>query len=126
MNTRTLLLVAVAVAVGVVAASAGRATAASAVGLWEEIRNVDDPKIQELGRWAVVAANKRAGAPTNDALTFNRVYGAEKQVVAGLSYRLHLEASSGGGAISARYVAEVYQQEAAANTRELVSFQPTH
>ncbi|KAL5217399.1 hypothetical protein ABZP36_018083 [Zizania latifolia] len=120
MNTRTLLLVAV---VAVWAAAAGRATAASAVGLWEEIRNVDDPKIQELGRWAVVAANKRAGAPTN-ALTFNRVYSAEKQVVAGLSYRLHLEASS-SGAIYARYVAVVYQQ-AGANTRELVSFQPTY
>ncbi|KAL5219387.1 hypothetical protein ABZP36_020071 [Zizania latifolia] len=120
MNTRALLLVAVAV---VCAAAAGRATAASAVGSWEEIANVDDPKIQELGRWAVVAATKRAGVPTN-ALTFNEVYAAEKQVVAGLSYRLHLEASS-SGARYGRYVAVVYQQTGA-NTRELVSFEPTH
>ncbi|KAG8073986.1 hypothetical protein GUJ93_ZPchr0006g41837 [Zizania palustris] len=121
MNTRTLLLVAVAV---VCATAAGRATAASAVGSWEEIANVDDPKIQELGRWAVAAATKRAGVPTN-ALTLNEVYAAaEKQVAAGVYYLLHFEASS-SGAMHGRYVAVVYQK-AGANTRELISFEPTH
>ncbi|KAL5217945.1 hypothetical protein ABZP36_018629 [Zizania latifolia] len=123
MNTRTLLLVAVAV-VAVCAAAAGPATAASAVGSWEPITNVDDPKIQELGRWAVAAEMKRVGEPTT-AMTFNGVFGAEKQVISGgVSYRLHLEASS-SGAMYGRYMAEVYVQ-AGTNTRKLVSFEPTH
>ncbi|KAG8073983.1 hypothetical protein GUJ93_ZPchr0006g44282 [Zizania palustris] len=118
MSTRILLLVAVC------AAAAGRVTAASAVGSWEQITNLNDQKIQELGRWAVVAENKRLADKTA-ALTYNRVYGAEKQVVAGgVSYDLHLVASS-SAAMYGRYMARVYVQ-AGTNTRKLVSFEPTH
>ncbi|KAL5219313.1 hypothetical protein ABZP36_019997 [Zizania latifolia] len=121
MNTRTLLLVAVTV-VAVYAAAAGLVTAASAVGSWEQITNLDDPKIQELGRWAVVAENKRVAETA--VLTYNRVYGAEKQVVAGaVSYRLHLAASSRFTTYG-MYHAEVYVQ-AGTNMRKLVSFEPT-
>uniref|UniRef100_J3LDU5 Cysteine proteinase inhibitor n=1 Tax=Oryza brachyantha TaxID=4533 RepID=J3LDU5_ORYBR len=92
------------------------AVATDTVGSWQTV-DVIDPHVQELGRWAVAAT----GLP---GLTFDRVTDGEKQVVAGVSYRLTLEASS-SGAKDGRYEAVVYEQDGS-NSRKLVSFEPIH
>uniref|UniRef100_J3LLA2 Cysteine proteinase inhibitor n=1 Tax=Oryza brachyantha TaxID=4533 RepID=J3LLA2_ORYBR len=101
MRTSSLLFAAVAIAIAVAAIFAAAAAADT-----------------ELGRWAVAAT----GLP---GLTFDRVTDGEKQVVAGVSYRLTLEASS-SGAKDGRYEAVVYEQAGGSNSRKLVSFEPIH
>lgn len=115
MRTSSLLLAAVAV----VAIVAG-ATAAT-VGSWEPV-DINDPHVQELGRWAVAEEDRGVAA---GGLTFERVTDGEKQVVAGVNYRLTLEASS-SGAKDGRYEAVVYEQDPRSNARKLVSFEPIH
>ncbi|XP_040377614.1 putative cysteine proteinase inhibitor 7 [Oryza brachyantha] len=116
MRTSSLLFAAVAIAIAVAAIFAA-AAAADTVGSWQTV-DVNDPHVQELGRWAVAAT----GLP---GLTFDRVTDGEKQVVAGVSYRLTLEASS-SGAKDGRYEAVVYEQAGGSNSRKLVSFEPIH
>ncbi|KAF0910838.1 hypothetical protein E2562_004804 [Oryza meyeriana var. granulata] len=118
MRTSSLLFAAVTI-VAVLAAAARGATAAT-VGSWQQI-DINDPHVQELGRWAVAEMNRRTGL---GGLTFNRVTIAEKQVVAGVNYRLTLEASS-SGAKDGRYEAVVYEQDRS-NARKLISFDPIH
>lgn len=89
------------------------------VGGWRPIKDVSDPHIQELGRWAVLEYVKRA----NDGLAFVKVVRGEEQVVAGTNYRLVIEATNGAGK-SAAYVAVVY--EALSTARKLLSFGPAN
>ncbi|PUZ40488.1 hypothetical protein GQ55_9G428300 [Panicum hallii var. hallii] len=111
-----LLLAAVAVAAtpAAVAARVGPPLA----GGWSPIKDVSDPHIQELGGWAVAEHARLA----NDGLRFGEVTGGEQQVVAGMNYKLVLDATDADGAVGA-YGAFVYEQ-AWTNTRELMSFAP--
>ncbi|BAS82903.1 Os03g0210200, partial [Oryza sativa Japonica Group] len=109
MTTRTLLLAAVC------------AAAALPRG-WSPIKNIDDPHIQELGRWAITENNR---VSPSDELTFHRVTGGEQQVVSGMNYRLEIEAASGGGDVTGSYGAVVFEQEWS-NTRKLISFDKNH
>ncbi|GJN30664.1 hypothetical protein PR202_gb18989 [Eleusine coracana subsp. coracana] len=59
-------------------------TAAQLSGGWFTIPDINDPVVQELGKWAVEQHNKEA----NQWLKFNRVVGGDEQVVQGLKYRL--------------------------------------
>ncbi|KAF7041524.1 hypothetical protein CFC21_051309 [Triticum aestivum] len=87
-------------------------------GGWEHIGNINDPKIQGLGRWAVAEHVKQAGG----RLRFIKVVLGTVQVVSGFNYRLVVEALNGAGKKDA-YKVEVY--EAAANKRrKLISFAP--
>ncbi|XP_038897049.1 cysteine proteinase inhibitor 5-like [Benincasa hispida] len=58
------------------------------LGRWEPIENIEDPYVQEMGRFSVMEHNKQTGAN----LKFIRVVNGEKQVVAGINYRLRIEA----------------------------------
>jgi hypothetical protein len=114
MATCNQLLLAVA-AVGCAAAIAMPGAAAEAAP-FQPIPNVDAPHIQELGQWAVREHVKQA----NDGLTFNKVFGGQFEVVAGLRYVFDIDAVGSDGVVGA-YTAEVYVQDWT-NTRLLVSF----
>ncbi|KAF8698419.1 hypothetical protein HU200_035158 [Digitaria exilis] len=88
-------------------------------GGWEHIRDVNDPHIQELGRWAVSEHVKVA----NDGLRFVKVVSGREQAYYGVSYELVTEATNGAGK-SAAYGAVVYELEN--KTRELMAFRPTN
>uniref|UniRef100_A0A0E0KAD3 Cysteine proteinase inhibitor n=1 Tax=Oryza punctata TaxID=4537 RepID=A0A0E0KAD3_ORYPU len=107
MTTRGLLLAAVAVC-----------AAAALPGGWSPIKDIGDPHIQELGRWAITENNR---VSPSDELTFHRVTGGEQQVVSGMNYRLDIEAASGGDDVTGSYRAVVFEQEWS-NTRKLISF----
>lgn len=81
-------------------------------GAFFPIENVNDPHIQDLGRWAVAQHDKQA----NSGLRFNSVVGGEKQVVAGMRYHLFIDASNPNG----HYRADVYEN--LDNARTLFSF----
>lgn len=89
------------------------------VGGWKPIKNVNDPHVQEIGRWAVSEHIKTA----NDGLGFGRVVSGEEQIVAGKNYRLRIQATKVGGQ-KAMYRAVVYEQ--LTNTRQLLSFDPAN
>lgn len=91
------------------------------VGGWKPIKNVNDPHIQELGRWAVSEHVKQA----SDGLVFSKVVSGEEQVVAGTNYKLVIQVTKGGGAgKSATYGAVVYEK--LDKTRQLLSFNPAN
>ncbi|CAL4940201.1 unnamed protein product [Urochloa decumbens] len=90
------------------------------LGGWRAIQNVSDPHIQELGGWALGQAQEKRLAGAGPGLRFRRVVSGEQQVVAGMNYRLHVDAADPKGR-AAPYVAVVYEQ-LWTNTRELTSF----
>ncbi|KQJ81397.2 hypothetical protein BRADI_5g00460v3 [Brachypodium distachyon] len=91
------------------------------VGAWEPILNLNDPSIRELGSWAVA----QYGMHANCRLKFNKVVSGRKQLVAGVTYELFIDASpelvAAGGGGSSTFKAVVYEK-AGANSRRLVSF----
>ncbi|CAN6306139.1 unnamed protein product [Urochloa humidicola] len=90
------------------------------VGGWSAIQNVSDPHIQELGGWALGQAKEKRLAGAGPGLRFRRVVRGEQQVVAGMNYRLYVDAADAGGR-PAPYVAVVFEQ-VWTSTRELTSF----
>jgi hypothetical protein len=89
------------------------ATAVHAGGYFP-IDSLNDPHIQELGRWAVSQFDKIS----NSGLMFNSVVGGEQQVVAGMRYHLIIDASNPNG----KYWADVYEDLSNTRTRTLFSF----
>jgi hypothetical protein len=82
---------------------------------WRPIKDISDPHILEIGRWAV--AEHARGA--DDGLQFVRVTRGKSQMVAGTNYRLVLEAKDANGATAAY---DVFVYEVWTGTRELMSF----
>ncbi|KQK15427.1 cysteine proteinase inhibitor 8 [Brachypodium distachyon] len=118
-----LAVLAAAVAAGASAAGiggggGGRRGHGTLFGGWRPIPDVSEPRIQELGGWAVAQHARLA----TDRLRFLRVTRGEQQVVAGMNYRLFVDAQDAAGR-SAPYVAVVYEQSWT-NTRKLTSFDP--
>ncbi|CAM9003456.1 unnamed protein product [Rhodiola kirilowii] len=62
------------------------------LGGWRPIKDVNDPTIQDLAKFALTEQNRLRGA----RLQFGRVIKGEQQVVAGMNYRLILAANSDG------------------------------
>ncbi|XP_023520261.1 cysteine proteinase inhibitor 1-like [Cucurbita pepo subsp. pepo] len=60
-------------------------------GSYKPIKNIDDPKIQSLGEFAVNEHNKQA----KTQIQFKKVIGGEMQIVAGTNYKLRLTAVEG-------------------------------
>ncbi|TVU47978.1 hypothetical protein EJB05_07596, partial [Eragrostis curvula] len=111
MRISLLFIVAFAVAVYMVA------TPTTAGGQWSPIptQYIDDPRIQELGEWAVKQHNKER----NDVLKFSRVVSGDGQVVSGVNYRLIIETKDPDG----KYVAVLFEQ-VWTHIRVLNSFNP--
>ncbi|KAJ1296581.1 hypothetical protein BS78_01G312400 [Paspalum vaginatum] len=95
------------------------AASAAIVGGWRPIKDVSDPHIQELGSWAVSEHVKEA----EDGLSFTKVVSGEQQVVAGMNYKLAIEATDADGK-STTYQAAVY--EGLSSQRRLLSFKPSN
>lgn len=85
------------------------------VGGYSKIKDVKDPHIKEIGKYAVSENNKQTGG----SLLFVRVVSGRQQVVAGMNYDLVIEATD--GAAKGRYEAVVYER-AWENYRSLTSF----
>uniref|UniRef100_A0A0E0KAD0 Cysteine proteinase inhibitor n=1 Tax=Oryza punctata TaxID=4537 RepID=A0A0E0KAD0_ORYPU len=120
MRTGSLLVVPVAIC----AAAAHRGGGATAIiaGTWDPIKDVNDPHVQELGRWAVAEHGRQA--PADAALTFVGATSGATQEFDGTNYRLVLDAwrpAAGGGREDGAYTAQVLEQDWI-NSRKLVSF----
>ncbi|XP_023520814.1 cysteine proteinase inhibitor 5-like [Cucurbita pepo subsp. pepo] len=87
------------------------------VGGWEKIKDVKDPHIQEIGKFAVSEYNKQS----KGALEFKDVVKGESQVVSGTNYRLVIEAKKGESI--GKYQALVWEK-AWQHFMELTSFKP--
>ncbi|KAL0921703.1 hypothetical protein M5K25_008803 [Dendrobium thyrsiflorum] len=91
------------------------------LGGWKPIENLSDPYVQDIASFAVAENNKKE----NSALKLSRVVSGKTQVVAGVNYRLIIEASgvsgSGGGATARKYQATVLVKPWN-KFRELISF----
>ena len=61
------------------------------VSSYKPIKNIDDPKIQSLGEFAVNEHNKQA----KTQLQFQKVISGEMQIVSGTNYNLRLTALEG-------------------------------
>ncbi|MQM15186.1 hypothetical protein Taro_048125 [Colocasia esculenta] len=82
---------------------------------YQPIADIDDPYVQEIGKFAVEEHNKQAG----QGLVFVRVVSGEQQVVAGTNYKLVIAAEDAGA--TNKYEAVVYDKPWE-NFRELTSF----
>ncbi|EER93890.1 hypothetical protein BDA96_01G192600 [Sorghum bicolor] len=63
---------------------------------WFPLPDIDAPKVQQLGRWAVTEHDKKA----NDKVKFNRVVSGEETLdpeLVGIKYHLVIDASDGSG-----------------------------
>ncbi|XP_022156944.1 cysteine proteinase inhibitor 5-like [Momordica charantia] len=63
-------------------------------GQYEPIKNLSDPYISEIGRYACIEYNRKYPSPT--PLVFQKVVSGEKQVVNGYNYKLIMYIKSGG------------------------------
>ncbi|KAH7653767.1 cystatin-C protein [Dioscorea alata] len=86
-------------------------------GGWSPIKDIKDPHIQELGKYAVTEHNKEAKA----ALEFQQVVSGETQVVAGMNYKLIISAKDASQV--SNYQAVVWEKSWL-NFRQLTSFKP--
>uniref|UniRef100_A0A0A8XUI8 Psei8 n=1 Tax=Arundo donax TaxID=35708 RepID=A0A0A8XUI8_ARUDO len=91
---RAMILLAGATAI---TASAAIGQSARADGGWEEIKNVSDPYVEEIGNWAVMKHNELTG----EKLQFSEVVKGWKQVVAGTNYMLDLKTKGSSRTYSA-------------------------
>ncbi|KAL0443026.1 UNVERIFIED_CONTAM: Cysteine proteinase inhibitor 1 [Sesamum latifolium] len=91
---------------------------ASVVGGWKPITNPKDPKVVEIGKFAVTEHNKEAGS----ALAFQDVVKGQTQVVAGINYQLVIGAGDGTPAgVRLYYQALVWEQPS--GNLKLLNFQ---
>uniref|UniRef100_A0ACD5Y6W8 Uncharacterized protein n=1 Tax=Avena sativa TaxID=4498 RepID=A0ACD5Y6W8_AVESA len=99
------------------------ATPATAIpGGWSKIKNIADPHIQELGKWAVMEHNKVG----NDNLKFLKVVSGEQQIVNGVNYHLFIDALRLDGS-HGTYKAGLFEEDSSnLNTRKLISFSSTN
>jgi cystatin-C len=88
---------------------------------WKAIKNITDPHVQTLGKWAVW----KHTWVFNDGLRFSKVVSGEMQLVTGgVNYRLDVDALKMDDK-HAMYKAEVFEVESTTVTmRKLVSFVP--
>ncbi|KAL5072924.1 hypothetical protein RYX36_011908 [Vicia faba] len=61
------------------------------LGVWSPIKNICDPYVNEIARFAVVEYDKEKG----EKLEFEKLIKGESQVVVGTNYRLTLSAKNG-------------------------------
>ncbi|XP_028755022.1 cysteine proteinase inhibitor 1-like [Neltuma alba] len=91
------------------------------VGGWTPIKDLNDPHVTDIAKFAVSEYDKRSGA----ALKLDKVVKGETQVVAGTNYRLVLTAKAGSSAASQKYEAVVWEKPWE-HFMNLTSFKPVH
>lgn len=90
---------------------------AALLGGWKPIKDLNDPHIVEIGKFAVDEYNQRSKAD----LKLVKLEKGEQQVVSGMNYRLILEAKDGQA--SKKYQAVVWEKPGG-KSRNLTSFVP--
>ncbi|RWV83619.1 hypothetical protein GW17_00054739 [Ensete ventricosum] len=88
------------------------------VGGWTPIKNISDPDVGEIAEFAVAEHNHEAS--TN--LTLCKVVKGDTQEVAGINYKLVLEAKDGGVGVVSEYEAVVWEKTWE-HFRKLTSFE---
>ncbi|WMV60401.1 hypothetical protein MTR67_053786, partial [Solanum verrucosum] len=111
---RTLLVVVTIFLLHVSATQGGRKEVIS--GLWKPITNTTDPKVVEIGKFAVDEHNEEE----KTKLKFQEVVKGEYQVVDGLNYRLLISAKDGNSLHN--YLADVWVKPGG-KSRTLTSFE---
>ncbi|KAK8478710.1 hypothetical protein V6N13_096962 [Hibiscus sabdariffa] len=91
-------------------------TEVSAVGGWTPIKDINDPHVVEIAKFAVDEYNKKG----NTSLTLVTVVSGETQVISGTNYRLILKATD--GTATKTYQAIVWED--ALKNKKLTSFEP--
>lgn len=88
---RLLIVAAAAVLLLLQVLAAGAARTEPLVGGWEPIKNLNDPYVQEIAKFAIKTHNDQA----KTGLVLEKVVKGETQVVAGTNYRLVVEVKDG-------------------------------
>jgi len=89
---RAVMLFGAATALTASTAISQSARAACLLGGWCDIKDVTEPRIQDLGKWAVTKHNLQAGSD----LQFVAVTSGKEQVVKGMNYNLVIETKGSG------------------------------
>ncbi|KAL0443025.1 UNVERIFIED_CONTAM: Cysteine proteinase inhibitor 1 [Sesamum latifolium] len=111
-NSGSLLIVVLAILL------ASALNEAASGGGWKPITDPKDPKVVEVGKFAVTEHNKEAAS----ALVFQDVVKGQTQVVAGINYQLVIGAGDGTPAGARKnYQAVVWEQQS--GDLKLLSFQ---
>jgi len=87
------------------------------VGGWTPIKNVNDPQVVEIAKFAVTEYGKQSGSK----LSFVKVIKGETQVVSGTNYRLVLAAKD--VSVTKNYEARVWEKPWL-HLKNLTSFKP--
>ncbi|KAF7054991.1 hypothetical protein CFC21_062574 [Triticum aestivum] len=93
--------------------------ATSAGQYWSPIENVNEPHVQDIGRWTVVEHVKQV----HDGLKFSKVTGGGEQNVAGVKYHLVVDTVNHDDK-HGRYEV-VLIKDNTSNMRRIISFSPT-
>lgn len=91
----------------------------NACGAWEPIKNIEDPYVQEIGRFAVMEHDNQTG----EHIDFFHVVSGKTQVVAGINYGLEIKATRNGEKMFRFYEAVVWDKPWE-RTWTLISFKP--
>ncbi|XP_022147176.1 cysteine proteinase inhibitor 1-like [Momordica charantia] len=91
------------------------------LGGYQPIKNLSDPYISEIGRYACIEYNRKNPNPT--PLVFKKVVSGEEQVVAGTNYKLILYTKR--GSLNLNYEVIVYDKPWESH-RELTSLKIYH
>ncbi|GKV49016.1 hypothetical protein SLEP1_g55790 [Rubroshorea leprosula] len=87
------------------------------LGGWQPIKNLNDPHLLEIARFAVSEFNKQSKMN----LTLDGILKGEKQIVSGVNYRLNLAVEDGSQ--RKLYEAIVWEKDGE-SFKKLISFKP--
>ncbi|KAL3740877.1 hypothetical protein ACJRO7_022066 [Eucalyptus globulus] len=114
---RLLIVAAAAVLLLLQVLAAGAARSEPLVGGWEPIKNLNDPYVQEIAKFAIKTHNDQA----KTGLVLEKVVKGETQVVAGTNYKLVVAAKDGA---STKNFEAVVWDKPWEHSRSLTSFKP--
>ncbi|XP_039170039.1 cysteine proteinase inhibitor 1-like [Eucalyptus grandis] len=114
---RLLIVAAAAVLLLLQVLAAGATRTEPLVGGWEPIKNLNDPYVQEIAKFAIKTHNDQA----KTGLVLEKVVKGETQVVAGTNYKLVVAAKD--GADTKNFEAVVWDKPWE-HFRSLTSFKP--
>ncbi|ONK59769.1 uncharacterized protein A4U43_C08F10450 [Asparagus officinalis] len=103
------------------AATASATSMKAVVGGWTPIKNLSDPHVIDIANFAVSEYNKQG----NSKLELSKVVKGETQVVAGVNYKLDIQAKADDNGAVGYYEAVVWEKEWE-KFRQLTSFKPIY
>lgn len=92
----------------------------SLVGEWEPMKDIKDPHLTKIAKFAVSEYNKRL---SHSSLKLIRVMKGEMKVVQGVMYKLDLTTTGTNGFVAGEYRAIVWETDS--KRLELISFLPS-